>query len=133
MDRRSFLKLFAASTTTYFLPPIGGWKSEVNFKTHYQQLQYGIGFSIANGKIRASSELTLKEMKAFVDYFQEMTERRIALTFGISMERLLCPPLQLNKQATPTYANSSILLDTRKALQRSAEISQRKMMDTILL
>lgn len=33
MNRRSFLKILAgtaaASTTAYFLPPIGGWKSDV--------------------------------------------------------------------------------------------------------
>lgn len=29
MNRRSFLQLFAASTTAYFLAPRGGWKSDV--------------------------------------------------------------------------------------------------------
>jgi hypothetical protein len=39
MNRRSFLSLFAgaaaASTVSYFLPPIGGWKSDVIAQPEY--------------------------------------------------------------------------------------------------
>jgi hypothetical protein len=43
MNRRSFLKILAgtaaASTTAYFLPPIGGWKSDVIAQPRQLQLE----------------------------------------------------------------------------------------------
>lgn len=53
MNRRRFLSILAgtaaASTVSYFLPPIGGWRSDVIAHSKWKPLPYSLGFNCSAG------------------------------------------------------------------------------------
>jgi hypothetical protein len=103
MNRRGFLKLFATAAPTYFLPPIGGWSSDVIVHPgipgrHYDILKYD---DVTQGPI------------TYNDLLSGGQSRYIHLTYGLGM--------RISKQLLEEQSNLNRLLNQRLDLNANRE------------